>query len=217
MTYLDQWFALIANRKWYKRRCNFLNFYSPVFTLSSQSSGSKMWFVDLTFYRIDTFNFPTEIAVLNRQTLACTVYHINYPCNYFNNFKDRIVYHGHPLNFMSDDETLYSVIHQLTSLVGKTDVILVDSNEKQKFLSRWFNNVYESQNVGLDSNYPSSQDEMCKRHLERYDSPCARQNVYRMLGAFNKTTAQPPYKYWEHSQSTDPNWKLMPITWMLCI
>ena len=103
-----------------------------------------VWIFDYTALKLGENSYPLEISFLNMTCPEdCHIFHIKYPCNYFNNFAAKTYCYDHGISWQEGDETIYSAMHKITKgLVPNNKVqIIVDSEEKRQFLKPWFSNV----------------------------------------------------------------------------
>jgi hypothetical protein len=146
-----------------------------------------LWIFDYSAIKINGDNYPLEIAIIKADapTECQHVFHIKYPCNYFNNFKSKTYCNDHGLTWQDGDETLYSAVHTITKdlIYNKNTPIIVNSYEKQLFLKPWYNNVLVfGDYMPIISPY-YQEAPVCSRHGAT--DQCAMRNCMQLLLWYN--------------------------------
>jgi hypothetical protein len=152
-----------------------------------------VWIFDYTALKLGDNSYPLEISFLNMICPEhCNIFHIKYPCNYFNNFTAKTYCYDHNITWQEDDETIYSAMYKITKeLVPNNKVqIIVDSEEKRRFLKPWFSNVliFGNQMPRLHKYYQDAP--QCSRHAAastnlQISSDCSKKRCIQLMLCYN--------------------------------
>jgi hypothetical protein len=145
-----------------------------------------LWAFDYTGVKLqNSGEFPLEIAVVNfAAPKDVHVFYIKYPCNYFNNFTQKLCCPTHGCIWQDNDETLYSAIYSITHhlITSKNAKIFVNSDDKRKFLRPWFKNNVSVLNT-TNEKLLCKKVPLCSRHVDNGD--CAKKGCIQLMLNYN--------------------------------